>query len=103
MSDKETNEIELWDFKTDKEIKTQSDYGNKIKYFNIDDCELNKYSLQLGIYKYLIEKNTKINISKCKIIHFSSKAQTYTVYDTLDYHDKIKEFFEDDNNKSIYL
>jgi len=101
--DKETNEIELWDFKTDKEIKTTSEYGNKIKYFNIDDCELNKYSLQLGIYKYLIEKNTSIKIARCKIIHFSSKVQLYTVYDTLDYNDNIKEFFQNDNNKSIYL
>lgn len=100
---KNTETYELWDFKTDKEIKTKSDYGDKIKWFNVDDCELNKYSLQLGIYKYLIENNTSIKVDKCKIIHFKHKEGTYTFYDTLDFNKEIKEFFADGNNKSIYI
>jgi hypothetical protein len=98
-----TGEIELWDYKTDKEIRYVSEYRNKISYFNIDDCEFNKYSLQLNIYKYLIEKNTDLKISKCKIVHFDYRNNNLNVLETSDYSQIVKEFFENDDNKSIYF
>lgn len=99
----ETGEIELWDYKTDKQIRYKSEYRNKIKYFNVDDCEYEKYSLQLNIYKYLIEKNTDIKISKCKIVHFNHRVGTFSTIETKDVYDSVKEFFENDYDKSIYL
>lgn len=98
-----TNEIELWDYKTDKQIRYKSDYGTKIKTFNVDDCEFEKYSLQLNIYKYLIEKNTSIKISKCKIVHFDYRNNAFKIIDTKDSFDAVKNFFENDNSKSIYF
>lgn len=98
-----TGEIELWDYKTDKEIKYKSDYNNKIKYFEMDDCNFNKYSLQLSIYKYLIEKNTDLKISKCKIIHFDYKNNTFNTMEIIDCFQQVKEFFENDNSKSIHF
>lgn len=99
----ETNEIELWDYKTDKEIKFHSEYNKKLNVFNIDDCEFNKYSLQLSIYKYLLEKNTNLKISTCKIAHFSYLKESVEVIEILDLSDLVKEFFENNENKSIYF
>lgn len=100
---KETGELELWDYKTDKEIKFSSKYNSKIKVFDIDDCEFNKYSLQLSIYKYLIEKNTDLKIGVCKIAHFNYRTETITIIPAADFKDQVKEFFENDDNKSIYF
>lgn len=99
----ETNEIELWDYKTDKQLRYKSDYGNKIREFNVDDCEFEKYSLQLNIYKYLIEKNTDIKIARCKIAHFDHRNNTLSIIETKDSYNIVKEFFENDYNKSIYF
>lgn len=101
--DNETNEVVLWDYKTDKQIRSKSEYGNKINVFNIDDCELNKYSLQMSIYKYLIEKNTGIKISCCKIAHFDYRYENISVMTATNYDDAVKEFFKNDDNKSIYF
>jgi len=99
----ETNEVELWDYKTDKEIRFNSEYNNKIEAFDIDDCEYNKYSLQLSIYKYLIEKNTSIKISKCNIAHFSYRTDRLDIIPISDLTEAVKEFFENEHNKSIYF
>lgn len=99
----ETNEIELWDYKTDKTIRYKSEYRNKIKVFNVEDCEYEKYSLQLNIYKYLIEKNTDIKISKCKIAHFDYRNNHIDVFETKDCYQAVKDFFENDYDKSIYI
>lgn len=99
----ETGEIELWDYKTDKQIRYKSDYRTKIKYFNVDDCEFEKYSLQLNIYKYLIERNTDIKISKCKIVHFNHREGIFNIIETKNVYDEVKAFFENDYDKSIYI
>ena len=103
VKNNETNEIELWDYKTDKEIKYFSEYNNLINIFNIDDCEMNKYSLQLSIYKYLIEKNTNIQISKCNIAHFNYRKGDVNTIEAIDFSNEVKEFFENNDNKSIYF
>jgi len=63
------NEIQIWDYKTNKDIKDHSPYGNKLinGLEHLDDCEMSKFSLQLGIYKYIIERNTKISVGNCYI------------------------------------
>lgn len=97
----DTNEYELWDYKTDKQIRTKSEYRNTINGFNVDDCEFNKYSLQLGIYKYLLKD--VLPITKCNIVHFDYKKETYSIIETIDYSKEIKEFFNNGYNKSIYF
>ena len=63
------NELQIWDYKTNKDIKDHSPYGNKLinGLDHLEDCEMTKFSLQLGIYKYIIEKNTRISVGNCYI------------------------------------
>ena len=53
---KKSEMLEIWDYKTNKEIKTSNNYGNKMLHpiSHLDECELNTYSLQLGLYKHII-------------------------------------------------
>ena len=55
------------DWKTSKNIPTKA-YGNKrgilSESSNIDDSKFNRYSLQLSLYRYLLEKYYGLKISK---------------------------------------
>lgn len=83
-----TEELEIWDFKTDKKIKTSSQY-EKIKIFNVDDCELQKYSIQTSFYKRIIEKNTNLRLGQSNIAHLNLKDERMDIYKCTDYCDFI--------------
>jgi hypothetical protein len=76
------NELQIYDYKTNKEIKDHSPYGNKMinGLDHLDDCEMTKFSLQLGIYKYIIEKNTNISVGNCYICWLNNdKNENYVI------------------------
>ena len=75
----ENNTFEIYDYKTNKDIKQTNSYN---KYMlppleHLFECEFNTYALQLSIYKYIIEKYTSIEISKLTIIWFNQKNDNY--------------------------
>jgi len=75
------NEFVLLDFKTDKKISVHNKYQNfKKPLTHLSQCEINKYSLQLSIYKYLIEKNTDVKINKMIIVWFNHKNDGYELF-----------------------
>lgn len=71
----------LIDWKTNKEIETVSIYGNKMlpPVNHLDDCHFNQYSLQLSLYKYILEHNYNIIIKGLYIIHL--RAKDYVQYE----------------------
>lgn len=66
--DTKNAEIICVDHKTDKEIE-RSNFFNKMKYplDMLDDCNFNKYTIQVNIYRYIIEKYTKIKVERLYI------------------------------------
>jgi hypothetical protein len=48
----------------------------------IEDCDLEIYSLQLELYKYIIEKNTGIKLGDSYVVWFSHNNPTYEVIKT---------------------
>lgn len=81
---------EIWDFKTDKKLEFTSKYNKKLKLFNIDDCEYNKYSLQVSLYKYILTKKINIEINDCYIVHFNINENRYEIIKLIDYTELIK-------------
>jgi len=67
---KKTNELVIFDYKTNKSIKTKSQYKEKFldPLSHLDVCEFNKYSLQLSLYSTIFEKVTSLKIPKSYII-----------------------------------
>ena len=75
---KDGNDIYLYDWKTNKEIKQKSFYHRgKGKYDcmkyplnNVMDCNFMHYTLQLSLYAYLLQQiNPEFNIKSLKLIH----------------------------------
>lgn len=69
---KKTNNLVIFDYKTNQSIKTKGFNGKTLLdgLSHLQDCELSKYSLQLHIYKRIIEKNSGFKIDDLYIVWF---------------------------------
>ena len=67
---KKTGKLALFDYKTNKEIKREGYKGEMLlaPINTIPKCELGKYSLQLALYKIILEKNTGFEVGDCKVV-----------------------------------
>ena len=89
---KKSEMLEIWDYKTNKEIKISNNYGNKMlrPISHLDECELNTYSLQLGLYKHIIMKNTNLQIGNSYLIWIHEGNESYKVIKCNDYEAELK-------------
>lgn len=81
---KKTKEFVLFDYKTNKEIKKEGFKGETLlkPLHNIPKCELGKYSLQLWLYKTILERNTPFKVGDAYIVWVASKTN-YELIPTL--------------------
>lgn len=93
---KKSNELQIWDYKTNKEIKTKNDFGEKYKnpISHLDVCEINTYSLQLGLYKHIIQKNTSLKIGGMYLIWINEMNDTYKLFPCKDLTAELKLMLE---------
>lgn len=76
--------LDIYDYKTDKEIKFENKYSNlKPPCDDLPDCNFSKYTIQLNMYRHIIEKNTKWSVRNLKIVHLDDND--YTIYDVPKY------------------
>jgi ATP-dependent exoDNAse (exonuclease V) beta subunit len=85
------SELQIWDWKTNKKIATSNKYQRFTGALShLEECEFNKYSLQLSIYKYIIKKNLGLEVKNCYIGHFNEKNDTYKILKTKDLHKEVE-------------
>ena len=94
------NTCNLLDFKSNRKIDLKSKYGNKLLHplEKYDECEINIYAIQLGIYKYILEyhgyKVKKITLlwinPETRLIeHFKIPDIKEDIVNLLEYHKKM--------------
>jgi len=77
--------LQLYDWKTNKDFTFEMKSRHLInELFTLEDCDLELYSLQLELYKYIIEKNTGIKLGKSYIVWFSHNNPTYQIIEVID-------------------
>lgn len=78
---RDTGEIFIIDYKTNKKYTTRNNYGTKLMYpvQHLDECKHNIYSLQTSIYSYIIEKYTNIK-PQIMVVWFNEANDTYKTY-----------------------
>lgn len=100
----QTNEIEILDFKTNKKMEAKKPYGNLLFPFeDMSAGEVNEYTIQLNIYKYIIEKNTNLKIGKMKLVWFNVCNSNYVVIELEDIQSKIKKMFLEVKRNFLFL
>ena len=91
---KQTNEFELLDFKTNKKMESNSPYGNLFYPFEtMSEGQINEYTIQLNVYKYFLEKYTNIKLKKLKIVWFNITNSTYKIFNIPDIQNSIQLMF----------
>lgn len=80
-------ELQIWDYKTNRQIRTQSEYKKRFKApINfIQECEYEAYSLQLNLYKYIIERNTNLKIGRLYLVWITEENEKFEVIECKDY------------------
>ena len=89
-------ELQIWDYKTNKQIRTKSDYNKRFKApLNfIQECEYESYSLQLNLYKFIIEKNTNLKIGRLYLVWINEENEKFEVIECKDYMNVIAMLFK---------
>ena len=77
-------EFQIWDYKTNKRLTTKNDRGHKLKgcLSDLDECEMEIYSIQLATYKYIIEKNTGMKLGKSYLVWVNEANDSYEIKET---------------------
>jgi hypothetical protein len=78
-------QFQIWDWKTNKKF----DMEMKSRHFQdklmvLEDSDLEIYSLQLAMYKHIIEKNTGIKLGQSYVVWFSHNNDNYEIIETKD-------------------
>lgn len=101
---KKTKMIEIWDWKTNKAFSVDNDFSKKLKYplQDLESCHINIYSLQLNLYKFIIEKNTKLKIGKLWLVNFAETLDgRFKYYECLQFLNYVKMMLDYHKNKKI--
>ena len=106
-SEDENGELTLFDWKRSKEIKKSNDFKKKysIKEYlkHLEDVNFNHYSLQLNLYKYILQKKYKKKIKDMylAIFHPECITQNYQIYLVPDMTEEIKNIMNDYASSSL--
>jgi hypothetical protein len=74
------NELQIYDWKTNKAFYKNNPHQNLLGNLNmLEDCDLELYSLQMEMYKYIIEKNTSLKLGKSYLIWVSHNNNNFEI------------------------
>ncbi len=94
-------EFQIWDWKTNKDFTTDCKERHLIRdLFVLEDCDLELYSLQMEMYKQIIQRNIPIKLGKSYIVWFSHNNDNYKIIETKDRSYYVSLIFE---NRKIEL
>jgi hypothetical protein len=60
----------------------------------LDDCEYEIYSLQLNIYKKIVERNTNLKLGDSYLVWFNEENPNYEIIKCNDYGNIVDEMFK---------
>lgn len=89
------NTLSIYDWKRSKEIKT-TNYSKGVGVMkSFADCNYVQYSLQLNIYKYILEKKYDKFIRDMFLVVMHPNQTAYMKYEVLDLQQEVHDIFEE--------
>jgi len=78
----EDGTLTIYDWKRSKEIKLENRFQKGVHEYvqHLDSCNYEHYSLQLNLYKYLVEKKYGFTIKELAIVVFHPSNDNYKKY-----------------------
>ena len=88
------NEYVIIDWKRSKKLPTSLDNTFRKQGMpplrHIADCDLNKYFLQLNVYRYILEKYYSINVSKMLVVSMHPSLDGYFMAEAPIWHSEVE-------------
>lgn len=84
----------FWDWKTGSKFNIANGFAKLLPPFDdLDDCELNKYSLQISLYRFLLEDALNNEIGDSYIVYLTE--DNYTVHKAIDLRERLPEWLKE--------
>lgn len=87
---KKSGMLEIWDWKSNTELTTESNYKLLSPLSHLSNSKLDIYSLQLNTYKHIIQKNTNLKIGNCYLTWFNEENDAYKIFPCKDYQNEVE-------------
>ena len=84
-------ELQVWDYKTSKQISTYNPFKTTMinGLEHLYQTDYNKFSLQTGVYKKIVHRNTKLKLGSSYICWVNEKNDTYKVFKMAELQDEV--------------
>lgn len=71
----------VWDFKTNKKVEYISQYGHWLNkpVSHLSDCQYNIYALQMSIYAYMFQMETKKKVGRMGLFYLNPQTSEFEV------------------------
>ncbi len=90
----QTNKYHVWDWKTGK-FDLNNKWQSLLTPFDyLDASKFNIYSLQVSLYRLLIERNTGLELGDSYIVHLSHPTSGYEVHRAIDLRERLLDYLE---------
>lgn len=91
--DTETGTYQVWDWKTGSKFNVSTQYRQYLlpPFDDLDECELQTYSLQVSLYRLILRDCGGIETSDGFILHLRADG-TSQVYQSIDYRARLREW-----------
>jgi hypothetical protein len=85
-------ELQVWDYKTSKQISTYNPFKTTMTngLEHLYQTDYNKFSLQTGVYKKIVHRNTQFKLGSSYICWVNEKNDTYKVFKMAELQDEVE-------------
>lgn len=90
----QTKKYHIWDWKTGN-LDLYNKWQNLLPPFeDLSACKLNIYSLQVSLYRLIIERNTDLELGDSYIVHLSHPTNGYEVHRAVDLRERLLDYMK---------
>ena len=88
--------LQIWDWKTNTKLNMVNKFGGKMLHilYMLDACEFTTYSIQLNVYKKIIERNTNLRLGDSFLVWFNEENPNYEIIKCEDYGNLVDDMFQ---------
>jgi hypothetical protein len=96
---RKSRQLEIWDWKTNGKLTMSNPFGRSLEppLAHLSDCHWHKYSLQLALYRAIVEKNTGLTLGNNYLVWFHEKNEAFQVIRCFNVGDAVSRMLEADS------
>jgi hypothetical protein len=93
-----TGQHHVWDWKTGDKFKANNPFQRLLPPFDdLDECEVNTYSVQTSLYRLIVERNLGLAVGESYIVHLAGNGE-YHLHKALDLRERVEKWLRTRNN-----